>query len=103
MCEYCENGKAILKFSQIQKEKNDVVVKITKSTVSDGRTLYFISATLNGDGVSTEIKICPMCGRKLTEEKEPNPKKFTEEELWETLSEPDLKIELQNGYKYGAK
>lgn len=30
MCEYCENGKVILKFSQIQKEKNDVVVKITK-------------------------------------------------------------------------
>lgn len=68
MCEYCENGKEILKFSQIQKEKNDVVVKITKSIVPDGRTLNFLSATLNGDGVSTEIKICPMCGRSLIEE-----------------------------------
>lgn len=68
MCEYCENRKEILKFSQIQKGKNDVAVKITKSTVPDGRTLYFLSTTLNGDGVSTEIKICPMCGRSLTEE-----------------------------------
>lgn len=67
MCEYYENGKEILKFSQIHKEKNDVVVKITKSTVSDGRNLNFLSATLNGDGASMEIKNCPMCGRDLTE------------------------------------
>lgn len=68
MCEYCENGKEILKFSQIHKEKNDVVAKIENSKVPDGRTLYFLSTTLNGDGASMEIKNCPMCGRNLTEE-----------------------------------
>lgn len=68
MCEYCESGKEILKFGQIRKEKNDVVVKIENSKISDGRILYFLSTTLNGDGASMEIKNCPMCGRKLTDE-----------------------------------
>lgn len=68
MCDYCENGKVILRFSQIQREEHEVVMKIKKMKVPDGRTLYFLSATLNGDGASTEIKNCPMCGRNLTEE-----------------------------------
>lgn len=68
MCEYCENGKAILKFSQIQKVQNDIAVKITKSTVPYGRTLYFLSVKSNGGEASMEIKVCPMCGRKLKEE-----------------------------------
>lgn len=68
MCEYCENGKVILRFGQIQKEKHEVVVKIRKMKVSDGRSLHFISAKLNGDGAQVEIKNCPFCGRKLTEE-----------------------------------
>lgn len=68
MCEYCESGKEILKFGQIRKEKNDVVVKIENSKISDGRISYFLSATLNEDGVSIEIQNCPMCGRNLMEE-----------------------------------
>lgn len=68
MCEYCENGKNILRFGQIQKEKDEVSVKIEKSTIPDGKTRHFLSATLNEDGVSIEIQNCPMCGRNLTEE-----------------------------------
>lgn len=67
MCEFCENGKAILKFSQIQKAKNDIVVKITKSTAPYGRILYFLSVKLNEGEALMEIKVCPMCGRNLTE------------------------------------
>lgn len=76
MCEFCEKGKEII--SEIAQYKDGIIQ--TCAGITEGNNLttssIFQFATNDGMGIfppkrfSGKINYCPMCGRKLTEDKE---------------------------------
>lgn len=106
MCEFCKNIDEMHIIEDGYFQGKYLPEKNINQIVKDGDKFH-IWSDADGDcfqsGICVEdIEYCPKCGRKLVEEKI-NQKEFTEEELWESLDNPDLRIELKNGHRYGAK
>lgn len=69
MCEYCENGKAIISSMRQFQDRNESVVCEIKGNCMTCSTLIQTAYGVTPPAVvETEIQFCPMCGRKLVEE-----------------------------------
>lgn len=73
MCEFCEKMEPLIEFSQVDKGIRHVKTYIEKSFKGKEHDVpfYCLTTKLNTDGnettVGNEVKLCPMCGRKLSE------------------------------------
>lgn len=59
MCEYCENGKAL-----VVGKTNDkgIAIKYPRKLIAYGYDVH----GMGNNGLSVNINYCPICGRKLT-------------------------------------
>lgn len=67
MCEYCENGKAIISSTSQFSDRIEHVVCIMKGNNLQSFTTIQTAYDIHTPFADCKIKFCPMCGRELSE------------------------------------